>query len=302
MTDKQKGMPVPLVIGAVAPHGFPIIPDLSDDAEGALQTREAMQEMGRRFAEANVDTIFIVGPHGVRVNGFVSIADVGRGAGTLFWEDRQVEMNIPVDMEFTAEIVKRARDRGVPVAEVGYGGSNPKSSVLPLDWGIITPLWFTGHSENQVGKGTVLAGLLSGHPTDDHGPAAVIANPSRMIPRQHNVEFGRAVAEAAQASDKRIGIIASCDWAHSHSEDGPYGLHPDAKKMDDMVVQAIKDNEPARLIDLDDQFVQNAAIDGLWQLLMLAGAMDIVPMDVDFLVYEAPTYYGMIVATYAPTR
>jgi aromatic ring-opening dioxygenase LigB subunit len=291
---------VPLVIGAVAPHGFPIIPDLSEDAEGGLQTREAMLEMGRRFAEARPDVIFIAGPHGVRVNGFVSLADVGRGAGTLHWDGKKVEMNIPVDMEMTAAINKRARGRGVPVAEVGYGGSNPASSVLPLDWGIMTPIWFTGHSRNQEGRGHVLADLYSGLLDEDQGPPVVIANPSRMIPREMNVEFGRAVAEAAQGSDKRVGFIASCDWAHSHSEDGPYGFHPDARKMDETVVNAIKDNEPARLISLDDQFVKNSAIDGLWQLLMLAGVMDIVPMDVDFLSYEAPTYYGMIVATYTP--
>jgi hypothetical protein len=34
---------------------------------------------------------------------------------------------------------------------------------------------------------------------------------------------------------------------------------------------------------------------------MLAGAMEVVPMDVDFLSYEAPSYYGMIVASYVPT-
>ena len=54
-----------IVIGAVAPHGFPIIPELSEDAEGALKTRAAMQELGRRFQEARPDVIFIVGPHGV---------------------------------------------------------------------------------------------------------------------------------------------------------------------------------------------------------------------------------------------
>ena len=70
--------------------------------------------------------------------------------------------------------------------------------------------------------------------------------------------------------------------------------------MDEMVVQAIKDNDIMRLIDLDDEFIGNAAIDGLWQLLMLEGAMQVVPMEVDFLSYEAPTYYGMIVATYKP--
>ena len=70
--------------------------------------------------------------------------------------------------------------------------------------------------------------------------------------------------------------------------------------MDALVVSAVKDNDPLRLIDLDDEFIRNAAIDGLWQYLMLAGAMEITPMDVDFLIYEAPTYYGMIVATYHP--
>lgn len=289
-----------IVIGAVAPHGFPIIPDLSEDAEGGLKTREAMLEMGRRFAEADPEVIFITGPHGVRVNGFVSLADVGRAAGTLHWDGKKVEMNIPVDMELTAAIGERARARGVPVAEVGYGGSNPASSVLPMDWGVMTPLWFTGHNRNMVDRGHVLADLYSGLLDADQGPPAVIANPSRLIPREMNVEFGRAVAEAAEASGRRVGFIASCDWAHSHAESGPYGFHPDSKKMDDMVVQAMRDNEPKRLIDLGDEFVKNAAIDGLWQLLMLAGAMEVTPMEVDFLSYEAPTYYGMIVATYHP--
>ena len=43
---------MPLVAAAVAPHGFPLIPLVSDTADGALATRAAMQEMGRRFAAA----------------------------------------------------------------------------------------------------------------------------------------------------------------------------------------------------------------------------------------------------------
>ncbi len=34
--------------------------------------------------------------------------------------------------------------------------------------------------------------------------------------------------------------------------------------------------------------------------LMLAGAMEITPMDVELLCYEATTYYGMVVAAYRP--
>jgi aromatic ring-opening dioxygenase LigB subunit len=292
---------MPIVIGAVAPHGFPIIPDLSDDADGALKTREAMLEMGRRFAEARPDVVFISGPHGIRVNGFVSLADCARGAGTLFWGDRKVEMNIPFDLTLTDAIAERARERGVPVAQVGYGGSNRNQSILPMDWGVMTPLWFAGHDQNHTGKGHVLAALFEGVP-ETSGPPAVIANPSRMIPRQMNVEFGKAVAEAAEADGRRVAFIASCDWAHRHDANHPNGFHPDAPKLDAEVVEAIKANDIMRLLDLNEQYVQNAAIDGLWQLLMLAGAQQVVPMEMDFLSYEAPTYYGMIVATCTPTR
>lgn len=291
---------MPIVIGAVAPHGFPIIPEISDDADGALATRAAMLEMGRRFADAGVEVLFITGPHGIRVNGFVSLSDAGRGAGTLHWHDRTVELMVRMDLDLAHSIADKARARGVPVAQVGYGGSDPKASVLPLDWGILTPAWFAGHQQNMRGRGHVLADLYT-RAEPSSGPALVTANPSRLLPRAMNVEFGRAVAEAALEDGRRIGFIASCDWAHSHDPNGPYGAHPDAKRMDEQVVQAIKDDDIMSLIDLDEQFVRNAAIDGLWQLLMLEGARQVTPMKPDFLCYEAPTYYGMIVAVYEAT-
>lgn len=291
---------MPLVIGAVAPHGFPIIPEISDDAEGALKTREAMLEMGRRFKGAELDAIFIAGPHGIRVNGHISLAEVRRAAGTLRLGDKTIEMNMPVDGDLTDQIHDAAVAKGVPVAMVGYGGSTREGSVLPADWGVMTPLWFAGHDTNVVGAGHPLADLFNQLPEEETGPPVVIANMARSAPRQANIDFGKAVAEVAQASEKRIGFIASCDWAHRHDPDGPNGFHPDAARMDAEVVEAIKANDLLRLFDLDDEYIQNAAIDGLWQSLMLGGALEVVPMDVDFLSYEAPSYYGMIVATWQP--
>ena len=54
------------------------------------------------------------------------------------------------------------------------------------------------------------------------------------------------------------------------------------------------------LMDLDEGRAQDAAIDGLWQALMLLGAFAVTPMNVELLSYEAPTYYGMLVAVWAP--
>ncbi len=284
-----------LVFAAIAPHGFPIIPDLSDDAEGALATRAAMTELGRRAAAAGVEALVIAGPHGVRVDGTICLADTARAAGTLAWQGREVELNVPVDGALSDAIAAALRGRGIPVAMAGYAGNRRDQSVLPLDWGILTPLWFLGHGRNMVGHGDVLAEP----PAADIGPPAVIVTPSRSLPREALIEAGRAVAEAANADGRRIGFVASCDWGHRHREDGPYGFHPEAAQVDAEIVAAVKENDLLRLAALSDARASDAAIDGLWQTLMLGGALEAVPMQVELLSYEAPSYYGMLVAIWS---
>lgn len=287
-----------IVFGAIAPHGFPIIPDLSDDAEGGLATREAMHELGRRAKAAGVEVIVVAGPHGFRVHDHVFLADVARGAGTLNWGGKKVEMNLPVDGDLTDGIAAAARERGVPMALGGFAGNRRHQSVIPLDWGMMTPLWFLGHDRNLEGMGDVLAKP----PAEDIGPPAVLVSPSRSMPRAQLVEFGRAVAQAANADGRRVAFIASCDWGHCHREDGPYGFNPASAEVDAEVVAAVKANDLHSLNAISDDRSTEAAIDGLWQTLMLAGVQDEVPMTVDFLSYEAPTYYGMIVAAYEPSN
>jgi aromatic ring-opening dioxygenase LigB subunit len=285
---------MPLVFAAIAPHGFPIIPDLSDDAEGGLVTRAAMEELGRRAANAGVEAIVIAGPHGVRVEGAVCLADTARAAGTLGWQGREVELNVPLDGPLTDAVAAAARERAIPIAMAGYAGNRRFQSVMPMDWGILTPLWFLGHGRNMPGHGNVLADP----PAEDIGPPAVIITPSRSLPRPMLVDFGRAVADAAAVDPRRIGFVASCDWGHTHTADGPYGFHPEAAEVDAEIVAAVEANDLLRLIDLDEDRARDAAIDGLWQTLILAGILDAVPMQGELLSYEAPTYYGMLVAVW----
>jgi aromatic ring-opening dioxygenase LigB subunit len=64
------------------------------------------------------------------------------------------------------------------------------------------------------------------------------------------------------------------------------------------VLQALRAGDPGSLIDMDENLASDAAIDGLWQALMLAGVLERVPMRGELLSYEAPTYYGMLVASF----
>jgi aromatic ring-opening dioxygenase LigB subunit len=283
-----------IVFGAVAPHGFPLIPDLSVDAEGALATRAALEELGRRCAAARPDVLVVASPHGTRVDGAICLAAVARAAGTLRWQNRQVELNVPVDLVLTDAIAETARAAQLPIALASYAGNRRDQSAISLDWGALVPLWFLGHGRNMVGHGDVLAPA----PAHDAGPPVVLVGPSRLLPRAAMIAFGRAVADAADHTSRRVAFIASCDWAHTHSASGPYGFHPAAAQADALVLQALRAGDPGSLIDMDESLASDAAIDGLWQALMLAGVLERVPMRGELLSYEAPTYYGMLVASF----
>jgi len=285
-----------IVFAAIVPHGFTIIPEMSEDADGGLTTRAAMEELSRRITAAKPDVIVIAGPHGFRVDGSIVLANVGRGAGTLRWKGRQIEMNVPVDLAMTDAIAESAREKGVPIAMAGYAGNSRSQSAMPIDWGVITPLWYAGHGRNMVGHGDV----LSEKPEGPEGPPVVIASPSRFMPRQDLITFGEAVADAANKDGRRVAFIASCDWGHRHQESGPYGYHPASAIVDKRVLKAVTENSLLDLMSITDEEAGEAAIDGLWQTLMLAGVLIKSPMPVDVISYEAPTYYGMIVASYTP--
>jgi aromatic ring-opening dioxygenase LigB subunit len=285
-----------IVFGAIVPHAFSIIPEMAHDLNEMATTRAAMDEVERRFMAAAPDVVVVVGPHGFRVDSTVCVADTGRGAGTLVWDGRQVELNVPIDGALTDAVAIRAIELGVPVARGGYAGTRRDQAVIPIDWGVITPLWYLGHGRNMVGSGHVLAPK----PTGPDGPATVIATPSRKVPREKLIDFGRAVAEAAAEDGRRVAFVASCDWGHRHRADGPYGYHEASARVDKIMVDAVKADRLRDMLVVSDEEAAEAAIDGLWQAIMLAGAIEHTPLKGEFLSYEAPTYFGMIVAAYEP--
>lgn len=287
---------MPLVAAGIAPHGFPLIPVLSEDADGALETRHAMQQLGNVFRDAGVEAVVIAGPHGIRVDGAFAVVDAARVAGTLRWKGGVAEVNAPCDRALVDLVATTAEKDGLPVARVSFAGNRPDQAVTPLDWGAMVPLWFLGHDQNVPGSGDVLATA----PDDAGAPAAMLVTPSRSLTWSAMVDFGRSVGRVLKAETRNVGFIASCDWAHTHRDDGPYGFHESAERVDAFVVDALRRNCPADLLQLEPQDVQDAAIDGLWQTLMLAGMKEVVPLNIDVLSYEAPAYYGMIVATAMP--
>lgn len=58
----------------------------------------------------------------------------------------------------------------------------------------------------------------------------------------------------------------------------------------------VRDGQLEALTTLDSQLVEDAKPDGLWQALVLAGAIAPSVRRMELLSYKAPTYFGLLCA------
>ena len=269
-----------LVFAAIAPHGTLAVPDAPAAAvEGSEATQRAMQQLGRRFEAARPEATIVLTPHNVHVDGHFAVVLAGAMRGTLAeWDAPSVVLDVPIDLELATQLVVALHDADIPVVGVSFGGNDPATATAPLDWGALIPLWVMGgRSDPQV--------------------PAVVGSPARDRPFEEHVRAGEVLARAAEASPKRIALIASADHGHAHDADGPYGYDPAAKEYDARVVELVRANTLGDLLQLDGEFVERAKADSFWQMLMLHGALG-DGWRGELLSYEAPTYFGMLCAAY----
>jgi aromatic ring-opening dioxygenase LigB subunit len=236
-------------------------------------TRESLTQLGIEMEKANPNTIIVLTPHGTRINGQFSISDSERMEGTVAENEANYTMGRKIDRALAKNIAEVVAMADIPVGTINYATAAGPFSCLPLDWGAIVPLRFMPDVP------------------------IVVITPSRDLSYEKHLQFGKALREAVQSSQKRIGLIASCDWSHTHDENGPYGYHSAAKELDQEVVTLIKQNHLEKMAEFADDFVEAAKPDGIWQTLILAGAILPEERHVKILSYEAPTYFGLICAS-----
>jgi aromatic ring-opening dioxygenase LigB subunit len=269
-----------LVIGGVAPHGSSVIGEIAgEEFELFKPTRDGMEKLGERVKAQNPDTIVILTPHGLRIKGHNAIYTCEYCRGTLEGENNSVSAEFKCDKPLAEEILKRAVGEGIPCVGTNFGALSGPASNIEMDWGTLIPLWFMGAR-------------------DEVKPEIVVIGPTREILLEQLVDLGRIIAEAAKDSGKRVALIASADQAHAHDPNGFYGYDPAAPEYDQAIISIIKENKLEKLLDMDLDFVERAKPDSLWQMLILYGASTVNPMKGEFLSYQVPTYFGMIVASY----
>jgi aromatic ring-opening dioxygenase LigB subunit len=274
-----------LVFACIAPHGSEAIEQLAPRAATRRfqKTRDGLGELGKDVGKARPDTIVIATPHNLRLWEKIGIILAENSTGTLQASSRNkksVSLKAKCDVGFAKELLERSTRKHLPVIGANYGTSDGPTSDIPMDWGTLVPLWF----------------ML---PRCRRKPKVVIVTPSREIPLSKNFEFGRIIAEQAEAKRaNRIVFVASADQAHAHKKAEPYGFSTQAKDYDKMVLDALAKNRISAMMQLKQDLVDAAKPDSLWQMAVLAGVADKVKLRAEIVSYQVPTYFGMICASF----
>ncbi len=266
----------------IAPHGAEIIPELAGKMFDAFaETRKSMFKLATLIRRQKFETIVIATPHNLRLEANIGVVTSEFTEGKLEANENQIKLRCKCDCELAGKLLTNSRMANLPVVGANYGTSEGPSSCMPMDWGALVPLWF-----------------LVGQEKDKQ---VLLVTPSREIPLQNLVRFGKAIAETAQSSGKSIAFVASADQGHAHSPKGPYGYHSASKDFDRMAKQAVLQNNLRPLLSLPQKLIEDAKPDSVWQIAILQGIIDHTPMSGRLLSYQVPTYFGMLCAAYLPS-
>jgi aromatic ring-opening dioxygenase LigB subunit len=254
-----------IVWGAIAPHGNPVF----EEPEGA--TRKGMEELAVRVAMSGAEAAILVTPHGTSVDGHFGVV---RSAyltehGNQFVDTAHLYEG-QGDPDLADACVRALQDEGLPAVGLTFGTTVVGASVMPVDWGAGIPLWFLRLP-------------------------AVVVTPCRALSNDEHVRAGAALAGAT--GDRRIAFVASADHGHGHSADGPYGFSEHSQPYDEAIVDVVRRNALGELASWDAQTARDALADSFWQLLMLHGALG-DDFAAELISYEAPTYFGMLTASF----
>lgn len=269
-----------LIFGGIAPHGSSIIEELAgDELDMFSPIRAGMVKLGEKIKKCKPDTIVILTPHGLKLRGYNSVYISSYCGGSLTENGGTINAQFKCDLPLAEQILEKANSESIPCVGANYGTSSGESSNLPADWGVLIPMWYMGAR-------------------DEIKPEIVVIGPSRDIPLKQLVSLGKAIALSAEESGKKIALIASADQAHAHDPNGIYGFDRAAEEYDREVVSMIKENCLQKLLNMDSEFIERAKPDSLWQMLILYGALTVVPMKSELISYQVPTYFGMLTASF----
>jgi MEMO1 family protein len=235
-----------------------------EDVRGSIV---AMAEFTRRIIDAGAQTVVIISPHApLDARAFVAYHTPKLHGDFANFRAPAAQVEFPLDEELLQSITKAAAQQRYEVIGVPD---------YDLDHGTAVPLYFL--SRNGW-SGSVVALGYSFLSNEDH------------------VKFGSCLRRACDQLGKPAAFVASGDLSHRLKREAPAGYNPAAYRFDEEVVEALQENAPRRIIEIDQELRRTAGECGYRSMLVALGVTEELPAAAEVLHYEAPFGVGYLVA------
>lgn len=258
--------------GCLAPHPPIIVPAVGRGREReASLTLGGMESIAQRLREKVPDVLLVLSPHAPFGEGLMFVDALRYEGGLKKFGVGELLFEAPGNREATDELIEVLSSSLSPRRWTTDRFELDHASVVPLTW--LAKTW----------------GNL---------PSLVLANPIGLTYSKAHLLGKRLLG--LKDTHRRWALLASGDLSHRVTLDAPAGFHPDGKRFDAIVVEALKSGDPKRLLELDAEFIDRAGECGLRSVLTLLGLAGGRPLEV--FSYEAPFGVGYSTALWENNR
>lgn len=257
-----------LVFSGIAPHPPIMVPEVGREAISEVRRSiAAMGELTQRIIANEADTVILISPHApLEPYAFVAYQDQELHGDFANFRAPKVQLKAPLDQELLQAIAERGSKQGYTI--VGM-------SKTRLDHGSAVPLYFL---QRNGWHGKIVALGYSFLSNEDH------------------VRFGSCIGKAISDVGRPVALIASGDLSHRLKPEAPAGYNPTAYVFDDEIVDALRSNNPERIVQMNQNLRELAGECGYRSMLIAVGATRELPLACEVLSYEAPFGVGYLVA------
>lgn len=257
-----------IVFSGIAPHPPIMVPEVGRESIAEVRgSIDAMAEFTRRIIDAGAETVVVISPHApLDARAFVAYHTPTLYGDFANFRAPAAQVDFPLAAELLQAIAQAAAEEDYEVLGL---------EDYDLDHGTAVPLYFL---RRNGWDGRVVALGYSFLSNDDH------------------LKFGACIRNAADDGGRPVAFVASGDLSHRLKPDAPAGYSPAAHRFDDEVVEAIDNNTPDQIIEIDQDLRRTAGECGYRSMLVALGVTRELPKACEVLHYEAPFGVGYLVA------
>jgi len=255
---------------AICPHPPLIIPEIGgDDSKKCINTIKAMDKLSDSLDAADPDTIIIISPHAVVHSDRFAVYANPRLLGNFNdFGAPNLNYSFSNDLNLAKNIVDLANDKDINTFL--FGDTN--SDYFQLDHGELVPLHCLKNAFSKEIK--------------------IVPIAYSFLDNDSHYNFGKILQEVCADSHKRVAIIASGDLSHKLN-DGNCG-----RLFDNKIIKLLRNQSTTELLDMDNDFVNQAGECGFRSILVALGSLDNINYKTNILSYEGPFGVGYLVANF----